>query len=53
MIIHDYDADTQSVVNPEAFFGKKKKLVDKWEQWANTHHVFPKGKGGRDTRLTE
>ena len=30
-----------------------KKLVDKWEQWANTHHVFPKGKGGRDTRLTE
>ena len=28
-------------------------LRRKWEQWANTHHVFPKGKGGRDTRLTE
>lgn len=30
-----------------------KKLVEKWEDWANTHHVFPKGKGGRDTRLKE
>ena len=29
MIIHDYDADTESVVNLEAFYGKPKKLVDK------------------------
>ncbi len=29
MITHDYDADKQSVVNLEAFFGKQKKLVDK------------------------
>ena len=30
-----------------------KQLIGKWEEWANSHHVFPKGKGGRDTRLTE
>lgn len=26
-------------------------LVRKWEEWARSHHVFPKGKGGRDSRL--
>ena len=30
-----------------------KALVSKWEEWANTHHVYPKGRGGRDTRLKE
>ena len=30
-----------------------KQLVEKWEEWANSHHVFPKGRGGRDTRLKE
>lgn len=30
-----------------------KQLVGKWEEWANSHHVFPKGRGGRDTRLKE
>ena len=28
MIIHDYDADPESIVNLEAFYGKQKKLVD-------------------------
>ena len=28
MIIHDYDADPESLVNLEAFYGKQKKLVD-------------------------
>ena len=30
-----------------------KQLILKWEEWANTHNVFPKGHGGRDTRLKE
>ena len=30
-----------------------KQLILKWEEWANTHNVFPKGRGGRDTRLKE
>jgi len=29
MIIHDYDPDTEPIVDPEAFFGKKKNLVSK------------------------
>ncbi len=28
MIIHDFDADTESLVNPKAFFGEKKTIVD-------------------------
>lgn len=29
MIIHDYDAETESLVSLESFFGKPKKIVDK------------------------
>jgi len=32
---------------------KLQSLVAQWEKWASTHNVYPKGSGGRDTRLKE